>query len=321
MWVLRVNYRMFIYRMIVLLALVIVMAGWILNFAPGLLSYALIALTLGVRHGLDADHIVAIDNITRKLAVEKKPSITTGLYFALGHSTVVFILTVILILGVMNSHVLYSKLSTFGNQIGGLISISFLCMTMVINLLAFKNIRHSPQINNPNFIFKLANKYLFNLIDRPHKMFFVGFLFGLGFDTATEIGLLALAAASILNGINPGLILLLPVIFACGMIFTDTLNSVFMSSIYRLVEHNSHKSYQYNYVILGFATLSTLVVIIIEVVGYLNAQVPHSNLLFWLSNGLNDNMWLFGASITSVFILLGIGILVKSVRLSKSSSY
>lgn len=312
-------YKIFIYRVIALIAMVLIITGLIIHYSAGLLSFAVIALTLGLRHGLDADHIVAIDNITRKLAAEKNPSIATGLYFALGHSTVVFVLTVTLVLGISNSHVFYSKLSALGDKVGSLISISFLCMTIVMNLIAFKNMKHSPQTNYPSFIFRLANKYLFNAIDRPEKMFFVGFFFGLGFDTATEIGLLSLAASSMLNGINPGFILLLPVVFACGMIFTDTLNSVFMSNIYRLIKHSSQKLYLYNYMIIGFATLATLTVIIIESISYINEQISSGNFLFKLINGLNDNTWLLGAVIVSVFILLWIAVYAQSAGRSNQA--
>lgn len=312
-------YKIFIYRVISLIALVLLISGWVLNFSPKLFSFAVIALSLGLRHGLDADHIVAIDNITRKLAVEKKSSLTTGLYFALGHSTIVFALTATLILGISNSHAFYSKLSVIGDKVGGLISISFLCMTIVMNLIAFKNIKHAPQTNYPGFIFRLANKYLFNAIDRPEKMFLVGFFFGLGFDTATEIGLLSLAASSMINGINPSFILLLPVLFACGMIFTDTLNSVFMSNIYRLIKERSQNIYLYNYMVIGFATLATLTVIIIESINYFNEQLPYSNFLFKLVNKLNDNTCLLGAVIISIFIILWISAHTQLSRKNKQA--
>src|SRR6185437_9645984 len=240
--------KIFINRIVVCVVLALVTASCVFYFSPTLMGFLAIAITLGLRHGMDADHIVAIDNITRKLSQENKYSATTGLYFAIGHSTIVFCLTLIVVLGINTSHTFYSTLSTMGDKFGGMISISFLLLTIIMNVIAFRNLDNLQNNEDnlyPGLIFTFANKYLFKAINRPEKMFIVGFFFGLGFDTATEIALLSIAATATIHGFNIIFILLLPILFACGMCITDTINSIFMSKIYHWVNHSKQKLYLY----------------------------------------------------------------------------
>lgn len=309
-------HKLFVYRIAIFVILALTITSSILYASPQLLSFSIIALSLGLRHGLDADHIVAIDNITRKLAIEHKPSNTTGLYFALGHSTIVFCLTLLVILGIKDSHQFYSMLSRLGDHIGSIISISFLLLTLGMNLIAFKtldNLQNNSQ-KYTGFMFALANKYLFNAVNKPKKMFLVGFFFGLGFDTATEVGLLSMTATSLVHGVNIIFILLLPILFACGMSFTDTVNSIFMSRIYNWVRQRNMKLYMYNYLILCFATLVTLIVAGIEVISYINEYKPSNSFLASIATALNDNSEIFGLVIASIFMLFGISLYLKLNR-------
>ena len=286
------------------------------HFLPGLFSFAIIALGLGLRHGLDSDHIVAIDNITRKLALEKKESSATGLYFALGHSTIVFCLTLLVIMGVSHSKVLYASLSSIGDKLGSLISISFLVFTLFINWLAFKNLNSGkgPQNDYPGLIYKLANKLLFTAIDRPAKMFIVGFFFGLGFDTATEIALLSLAATSFVHGVDAAFILFLPVLFACGMMFTDTVNSIFMTKIYNWVIQSYQELKFYNFLILAFASLMTFIVTVLEVISFIKNYYPSFSFMSNIVNYLDNNDEIFGFSIICGFLILGFLVYLKYLQ-------
>jgi high-affinity nickel-transport protein len=261
--------------MLLIILLCILISLNLFHNAPGLLAYLLTAFGLGLRHGLDADHIVVIDNITRRLIQQRKRSSTTGLYFAAGHSTIVFIMTLTIILGFNHVHDYFKKIMQFGNNFGSIVSIVILSITLILNILMIQNIKQNyaaPKQIKGGLISRIFNRYFFNAIDNSYKMYFVGFLFGLGFDTATEIGLLALTAASLVQGINVYLILLLPIGFACGMIITDTINSTFMSKIYFKVQNNQQQLMRYNYILLSSASIITLLVIVIELADYLNEQ-------------------------------------------------
>lgn len=325
-------YQLFVSRLLKIVIFIGLISTGIIYWLPGLFNLAPIALGLGLRHGLDADHIVAIDNITRKLTLEKKPSHTTGLFFALGHSTIVLCLTVLLILGISRSRSFCASLSNLGDKTGSLISISFLIFTLILNLLAFKTINRplencvTPNSQDPRqdlisardyasysgLVYKFAYKILFNSIDRPQKMFIVGFFFGLGFDTATEVGLLSLAATSMIHGFSLIFILLLPILFGCGMVFTDSVNSIFMSKMYNWINYNSQKLKLYNYLILSFATIATLIVSIIEIISFVNNYISWPNLINSFILTINNNSELVGISIASGFVILGVTLFLNT---------
>lgn len=189
---------------------------WLGLNMPELFSYLIIAAGLGLRHGLDADHIVVIDNITRKLVSDNKTSATTGLFFALGHSTIVFLMTIMVVLGLNSTHDYWQSIDKFGNNFGAIISMLFLSITLILNIIMLRDVK-KRSYSEVNSNYPRSGNYLLRSIDNPHKMYLVGFLFGLGFDTATEVGLLALAATTLLHGVSVYWILLLPISFACGM--------------------------------------------------------------------------------------------------------
>ncbi|MCX8514267.1 MAG: hypothetical protein ORN24_01725, partial [Burkholderiales bacterium] len=163
--------------------------------------------------------------------------------------------------------------------------------------------------------YRIFNRYFLNAIDSTYKIYFVGFLFGLGFDTATEVSLLALTATSLLQNMNVLLILLLPIAFASGMVITDTVNSTFMSKIYTKVQNNQQLLKFYNYILLGSASCITLLVILIELTNYLSDQFAIHFSLITLLSKLSDYSEIIGSSIVGVFIILGI--IIYSVLISK----
>ena len=307
-------YRKFMYRNLIIALIMLFAIAFILYSVPSLLGFGIIALTLGLRHGLDADHIVVVDNITRKLTIENKPSQLTGLFFALGHSTIVFILTILTIIGTTNSNFLSSTLSRIGDNVGGLISTSFLCLTLILNIVAFKNITKSnfSIVSTNGIIFRLANKYIFRAINSSKQMYVVGFFFGLGFDTATEIGLLTLAALSVMHGNSLWFTLLLPILFASGMIFTDTMNSIFMSKLYNWCKTKTDRCHLYNYFVLGFAIFSTALVITVQSAGYIAQHIPLNKVFMGIIGILDEHSGLIGVGIIGVFALLMLSIYLKT---------
>src|ERR1700685_3463101 len=207
----------------------------IFGFGTGILAY-----TLGMRHAFDADHIAAIDNTTRKLVHEGKRPLSVGFFFSLGHSTVVFVLALLLNFGIRgldeqvknsSSHLQYTT-----NIIGTLVSGFFLFLIAALNVVILASIikvfreMRSGAYNDRELEAQLAKRGLMNRflgrfyrnVDAPWKMYPVGFLFGLGFDTATEVALLVLAGSAVVGGLPFYAVLSLPILFAAGMSLFDT---------------------------------------------------------------------------------------------------
>ncbi|MEN9391441.1 MAG: hypothetical protein RL017_739, partial [Pseudomonadota bacterium] len=170
-------------KIILFMLILFIISFSLYHSIPGLFAYLLTAFGLGLRHGLDADHIVVIDNITRKLIFQRKQSATTGLYFAAGHSTIVFIMTITIILGFNHAHNYFKQITQFGNNFGTIISIIFLSITLILNIFMLRLIKHNNNTSAPKkrgLGYRIFNRYFLNAIDSTYKMYFVGFLFGLG---------------------------------------------------------------------------------------------------------------------------------------------
>lgn len=214
---------------------------------PLLLGLIAIAYGLGLRHAVDADHIAAIDNTTRKFMIDGKRPVAVGLFFSLGHSTVVVILSLLVaVSSLFIKHTLPSLQAT-GAVIGISVSSFFLLLIGFINLIAFRDILRIfncvkkggscvKKIENYNFpttgfFARMLNPVL-KIITASWQMYFVGFLFGLGFDTASEVGLLSISAASSATGISITEMLLLPLAFTAGMALIDSLDGVLMLGAY-----------------------------------------------------------------------------------------
>lgn len=260
-------------KKLLLLLGIITLAVWLLNLIVTLgnvklLSLIFIAFTLGLRHGFDADHIVAIDNITRKFNSENRKSYTTGLFFALGHSTIVFVLTLLIVLGLIQFKGSLGNIGDYGGIIGTVISATFLFLTGFMNLRSlFHASSHSHNHPPAGGIMSFLTRKILNLVDRPLKMYLVGFLFGLGFDTATEIALLGIAASSALSGISVWSIMLLPISFASGMILTDSFDSIFISKLYGSFNTNQQKLLIYNRIMLFSTAILAFIVGFFELAG------------------------------------------------------
>ncbi|MBW0110754.1 HoxN/HupN/NixA family nickel/cobalt transporter [Pseudonocardia sp. KRD-182] len=244
------------------------------------------AFLLGVRHAFDADHIAAIDNTTRKLVGEGKPGLGTGFWFSLGHSSVVFGLSLLLALGVS---VLVGPVQDENSQlqqtlglIGTIVAGVFLILIGLMNLFAvigiarvFRQMRTGEldeaelerQLHNRGFLARLLGRVM-RRVSKPWHMYPVGLLMGLGFDTATQVALLVLAAGSALT-LPWYAILVLPVLFAAGMSLFDTADGIFMARAYGWAFLKPVRKVFYNLTVTVLSVVVALVVGVIVLIGLL----------------------------------------------------
>ncbi|HEV3268689.1 MAG TPA: HoxN/HupN/NixA family nickel/cobalt transporter [Acidimicrobiales bacterium] len=261
-------------------------SGKLLGVGTGVLAY-----TLGMRHAFDADHIAAIDNTTRKFMTEGKRPMSVGFFFSLGHSTIVFALTVMLGLGaralgsqVRNAH---SSLHHYGTLIGTSVSGGFLYLIATLNLIIlvgivrlflqmrqgrFNDAELEKHLNARGFMMRFFGP-LARSVDAPWKMYPVGVLFGLGFDTATEVAFLVLAGSSVAAGLPLWAILSLPLLFAAGMSLLDTIDGSFMNFAYGWAFSKPVRKVYYNIAITGLSVLVAFFIGTLELMQVLTQEV------------------------------------------------
>ena len=296
--------------------------AWILAFiafakSPALLLLALTAYTFGLRHAFDADHISAIDNVTRKLMQEGKQPIGVGLFFSLGHSTVVVVMTILIALAsvaVQN----FESLKAIGGLVGTLISSIFLFLIAAINIVilidifkTFNAVRRGGEYNDVSLDETLNQRGLMGRFFRPllkmtdssWKMYPVGLLFGLGFDTATEVGLLGIAASTAGKGIPVVAILIFPVLFTAGMSLLDTTDSILMLGAYGWAFVKPIRKLYYNLNITLISVIVALVVGGIEAMSVVVNQLHLNGGLWDVIGKLNDNFGLIGVVIVLLFLV------------------
>src|ERR1035437_3629148 len=257
-----------------------------LGVGTGVLAY-----TLGMRHAFDADHIAAIDNTTRKFMSEGKRPMSVGFFFSLGHSSVVFAITVLLGLGaralggqVKNAN---SPLHHYGTIIGTTVSGSFLYLIATLNLIIlvgivrlflqmrqgrFDDSELEKHLNARGFMMRFFGP-LARSVDAPWKMYPVGVLFGLGFDTATEVAFLVLAGSSVAAGLPLWAILSLPLLFAAGMSLLDTIDGSFMNFAYGWAFSKPVRKVYYNIAITGLSVVVAFFIGTLELMQVLTQEV------------------------------------------------
>jgi high-affinity nickel-transport protein len=266
------------------------------------------AYTLGLRHAFDADHISAIDNTTRKLMAEKNRPLSVGFWFSLGHSTVVFALALLLAIGiktlagpVTNDN---SNLHQLTNWIGTLVSGSFLYVIAAINVVILTGIikvfremktgrydeaQLEAQLDKRGFMNRLLGG-LTKTVTKPRQMYPIGVLFGLGFDTASEVALLVLAGGAAGAGLPWYAILCLPILFAAGMSLMDTIDGSFMNFAYDWAFSKPVRKIFYNIAITGLSVAIALIIGTLELGGLIASQLNLSGSFWnWLEN-VNINL-------------------------------
>lgn len=298
---------------------------------PKLLALCLLAYGFGLRHAVDADHIAAIDNVTRKFIQEKKSPITIGFSFSLGHSSVIIIMSFLIALGTIFVKNYMEQLQHVGILIGTLVSSFFLFVIALINFIIFLDIfkifwdikknSHLDQKaieyfkNNTGILIKFFSP-LFKFISKSWHMYFVGFLFGLGFDTATEIALLGISATQAAQGISIWIIMIYPFLFMAGMCLVDTSDGILMLGIYSWAFIKPLKKLFYNMTITLISFLVALFISGIEALGIISDKFELKSGVWQYINNINNNFEIFGAYIVGIFILSWI-ISVGIYRLSR----
>jgi high-affinity nickel-transport protein len=289
---------------------------------PVFLALAATAYALGLRHAVDADHIAAIDNVTRKLMQEKKRPVAVGFFFSLGHSTVVFVIAVLVGLGAsyISSGIQdeNSPLESTAGLIGTSVSAFFLLAMAIINIVilvqivrAFRMVTRSGVYNdmdvdaylNQRGFFARIFRGLFKTVDTSWKMYPVGFLFGLGFDTATEIGLFVLAGSVGTLNVPLYSAVLLPLLFAAGMTLGDSTDGVMMLGAYGWAFVKPVRKLFYNMTITLISVIVALVIGGIEVLSIVGSQFNFEGPLWDFVGLVGDNSGLVGVGIILIFIL------------------
>jgi len=283
---------------------------------PVLLGTAFLAYSFGLRHAVDADHIAAIDNVTRKLMQEGKRPVAVGFMFSLGHSTIVLLGSAAIAGTAMalQSHLEVAR--NIGNIAGTLVSGAFLLGIAIVNLMVFGSIyrafvrvrRGEPYVEEDfdmllagrGFISRLVRP-LFGMIRESWHMYPLGILFGLGFDTATEVGVLALSAAGASQGLSFWTTLVFPALFAAGMLLVDTTDNILMLGAYGWAFVKPVRKLYYNLTVTCVSAIVALAVGGIEVLGllagYLHFKGPFWNTIIML----NGNLGTFGYFIIGLF--------------------
>lgn len=281
---------------------------------------ALLAYTLGMRHAFDADHISAIDNTTRKLMSEGKRPLAVGFFFSLGHSSVVATLAILLNFGIKAVGAQLkdenSSLHHYTGLIGLTVSGTFLMLIAILNLIILVSIvrvffemrrglyneaQLEKHLNSRGFLMRFFGP-IARQIDSSWKMYPLGILFGLGFDTATEIGLLVLTGSSVIAGLPWWAILSLPLLFAGGMSLLDTIDGSFMNFAYGWAFSKPVRKVYYNIVITGLSVAVALFIGGLELLQVVSNQLSLKSGIWDLINSFNLNS--AGYIITVVFVVV-----------------
>jgi high-affinity nickel-transport protein len=246
---------------------------------PALAGLGSLAYTFGLRHAFDADHIAAIDNTTRKFLQDGKRSLGVGFFFSLGHSTIVFSLAAGLAVAAKTVHSKIPAFQDYGGYVGASVSGTFLLLIGALNLLVlldilgvFRRMRRGQYdeqkledaLLNQGLMSRVFLKRIGDRIDTSWKMYPLGVLFGLGFDTATEIGLLAIAAGVATHHVPFLAVISLPIIFAAGMSLMDTADGAFMSHAYGWAFSNPVRKVYYNITVTSLSVAVALLIGTIE---------------------------------------------------------
>jgi len=285
---------------------------------PVLLGTALLAYAFGLRHAVDADHIAAIDNVTRKLMQQGKRPVTVGFYFSLGHSTIVFGLSVAIALTSVTLKQHFDAFAAIGGIVGTAVSACFLLGIAGANLLVlgslyqtFQRVKRGGPFVDEDLDLLLAQRgffgrlfrRLFRLIQHSWQMYPVGFLFGLGFDTATEVGLLGISATEATHGLPVWSILVFPTLFTAGMALVDSTDNILMLGAYGWAFVKPIRKLYYNLTITLVSVVVAVLIGGIEVLGLAGDQLKLHGEVWDLVASLNNHFGVVGFGIIGVFVV------------------
>ncbi|KAI0006902.1 NicO-domain-containing protein [Xylariaceae sp. FL0662B] len=307
--------------------------GIVLHYYPAMISPAVLSYTLGLRHALDADHISAIDLMTRRLIASGQRPVTVGTFFSLGHSTIVIVTCIVV---AATSGALRDRFENFqyvGGIIGTSVSAAFLILLCLGNgWVLYRLVRrlravlrepdpHHPedgtdedqaatnlQLEGAGFMATVFRK-VFRVVDRPWKMYPLGVLFGLGFDTSSEIAILGIASVQGAQGTSLWIILIFPLLFTAGMSMLDTTDGALMMALYtsKAFARDTVAILYYSIVLTGITVVVSAFIGIIQILSLAqNVAEPEGDFWDGLSE-IGDHFDIIGGSICALFLVVGIG--------------
>lgn len=281
-----------------------------------LLGMAVLAYAFGLRHAVDADHIVAIDNVTRKLMQAGQRPVAVGFFFALGHATVVVLASLVIASTTSLLQARFAPFKIMGALVGTGISAFFLFALAIANIVILGSVfrilravkRGEPLIEGEldlllsrRGILSRLLRTVFRLVSRSWQMYPVGFLFGLGFDTATEIAVLGLAAAQASQGMSLWTIMIFPALFTAGMSLVDTADGVLMLGAYGWAFIKPVRKLYYNLTITLVSVLMALTIGGLELLGLFADWLGLEGSARHLVDFANDNLGMIGYLIVAIF--------------------
>jgi nickel/cobalt transporter (NiCoT) family protein len=300
-------------------------AAWLWALAafrdyPVLLGTAALAYAFGLRHAFDADHIAAIDNVTRKLMQEGKQPVGVGFFFSLGHSTIVVALSIAIAITATALQHNFASFRSVGGVVGTLVSAAFLFAIAIANILVlvsiyrtFHTVKNGGKLVEEDLDLMLANRgfmgrlfrRFFRLVERSWHMYPLGMLFGLGFDTATEVGVLGISATQAAQGLSIWSILVFPALFTAGMSLMDTGDSILMLGAYGWAFVKPIRKLYYSLTITAVSVVVAVVVGGLETLNLIGGQLGLTDGGgFWGAIGaINDNFGVLGYIIVGIFIV------------------
>ena len=285
---------------------------------PLLLGTSLLAYSFGLRHSVDADHIAAIDNITRKMMQEGKRPVAVGLFFSLGHSSIVILLSMVV---ATTAHMLqgsFEQYKAIGGIVSTLASAFFLFAIAGANLFilintwrSFHRVKNGGVLAEDDLDMLLSGgglmarifRRMFRLIERDWHIYLLGLLFGLGFDTATEVGLLGISATTASGGLSPWAIMVFPALFCAGMALVDTSDGILMLGAYGWAFQKPVRKLYYNLTITALSVGVAVLVGGIETLGLLQDKLSLTGPFWDVVGEINDNFGLLGYGIIGLFIM------------------
>jgi len=261
---------------------------------PQLVGFGFLAYTLGLRHAFDADHIAAIDNTVRKMVQQKEDPSGIGFFFSIGHSSVVFVMAVLTAFSMKWAQENIPQLKEMGSLIGTAVSGGFLVLIGLLNLYIWVDLYklfvrmrkgecHEEHLDQLLLKRGLISRFfgpLYRLINKSWHVYPLGFLFGLGFDTASEVALLAISANAATQAIPFSVVISLPILFAAGMSLMDTADGVFMTTAYNWAFATPIRKIYYNLSVTGLSVVAALFIGVIELIQVLSSKL-----------GLSGGVW------------------------------
>jgi nickel/cobalt transporter (NiCoT) family protein len=284
---------------------------------PTLLGTAVLAYVLGLRHAVDADHIAAIDNVVRKLMQEGKRPVSVGLFFSLGHSLVVVLAIAAIAATAFALQDRFLAFKSIGSVIDTAASAIFLLAIAIINLVvmqdiwrSFRRARRGEPVGEHELDLLLSGRGflarifrpVFRMVSRSWQMFPVGFLFGLSFDTATEISLFAVAASQASGGLSFGTVMIFPALFTAGMTLVDTTDSVFMVGAYGWAFLNPIRKIWYNLTITAMSVVVAFVIGGAEALSLVAGKLGLNGIFWDAIDDWNDGLGHSGYLVVGVII-------------------